>query len=210
MSGPRLTGPIGKLARSISTTAVSASVPKSTTLLTSSKTAVPLSRKYAALLEERNVDSDQARNLYTRTSNRPHPPPRRMRLMQTFTSSTSRPAQADRSTIDFAVLPTESFASPATDPYGYVRVPILPDNYNAHNAPEAPEEPVTLPEISVMAADEATLVSALSEVEGMGVDNVELKFDDITAKDTPVLQDLWKGLVDDVLGQGQNRGKLTI
>lgn len=57
MAGPRLTGPAAKLVRSISTT-TAASVPKSNTLLTSSKTSAPISRKYAELLKERNIDPD--------------------------------------------------------------------------------------------------------------------------------------------------------
>lgn len=59
MVGPRLTAPVSKIARSISTSA-SASVPKSAsgTIITSSKAAAPLSRKYADLLKERNVEWD--------------------------------------------------------------------------------------------------------------------------------------------------------
>lgn len=52
MAGPRLTGPAAKLARSITTSA------QSSTLLTGSKAAAPLSRKYADLLKERNIDPD--------------------------------------------------------------------------------------------------------------------------------------------------------
>ena len=54
MAGPRVTGPVAKLARSITT----ASAQQPSTLLTSSKAGAPLSRKYADLLNERNLDAD--------------------------------------------------------------------------------------------------------------------------------------------------------
>lgn len=52
MAGPRVTGPVAKLARSITTASQQSSI------LTSSKAGAPLSRKYADLLKERNIDSD--------------------------------------------------------------------------------------------------------------------------------------------------------
>lgn len=64
MAGPRLTAPAAsKLVRSISTTAAAAAVPKSSTLLATSKSAAPLSRKYADLLKERNIDPDVSPSL---------------------------------------------------------------------------------------------------------------------------------------------------
>lgn len=58
MAGPRVTGPIAKLARSITTTT------QPSTLLTSSKAGAPLSRKYADLLKERNTDPDVSFTIY--------------------------------------------------------------------------------------------------------------------------------------------------
>ncbi|KAI0005618.1 hypothetical protein F4779DRAFT_45628 [Xylariaceae sp. FL0662B] len=213
MAGPRLTAPISKLARSISTT-TPAAVPKSTTLLTSSKASAPLSRKYADLLKERNIDPDQPRNLYTRSSNRPHPPPRTMRLMQTFASSAAQSGPAaDASTLDNIVFPGSAALEDATDdPFAHLRVPLLPDNFAAHNAPEAADGPLAGAQISIVAANPDVVSPApLTEVEGMGVDGVELKFvheDEAGAREQQegMLTDIWKGLVDDVIGSGNKGG----
>ncbi|KAI1389817.1 uncharacterized protein F4822DRAFT_214773 [Hypoxylon trugodes] len=204
MAGPRLTAPATKLARSISTTA-SASVPKSATILTSSKSSAPLSRKYADLLKERNIDPDHPRHLYTRSSNRPHPPPRTMRLMQTFTSSAPRSAQVDTTTLDNIVFPgSAAFEGASSDPFAHLRVPLLPDNFTAQHTPEVVDGPVAPAQISIVAANpELVSPAALTEVEGMGIDGVELKFAHEGAAESEheqgMLTDLWKGLVDDVL-----------
>lgn len=206
LTGPRLTAPAARLARYITTTTHANAVPS--TLITSSRASAPLSHKYAELLKEKNMDGDHSRHIYTRSSNRPHPAPRRMRLMQTFTSSASRPAQSRG--MDNMILPdmdnTQSYASK-------LRVPILPDNYHVQSAPLPAEEPVVLVgQINVVAADpEKVSVAALTEVEGMTLDGVELKFAHEAPKKQPeqgMLKDLWKGLVDDVLG-GSNKGKLA-
>ncbi|ORY65535.1 uncharacterized protein BCR38DRAFT_200193 [Pseudomassariella vexata] len=222
LTGPRLTAPAARLvARSLSTTTSSASLPQSTTFVTAARTSAPLSRKYADLLKERNLDAEHPRHIYTRSSNRPHPPPRRLRLMQTFTSSASTSSQADRSSIDFTVLPgSAALEHAAADPYSRVRVPLLPDNYASQYAPEtlATNEPVQMPEISIIASNPDSVSPApLSEIEGMGVDGIELKF----AHEAPsasrsvdsepgMLTDLWKGLMDDVLGAENSKGKLAV
>ncbi|KAH8671057.1 hypothetical protein BX600DRAFT_237636 [Xylariales sp. PMI_506] len=214
MSGPRLTAPAAKvLCRSLSTTAPVA-VPKTATHFTSSKVAAPLARKYAELLGERSHDADHNRHLTTRSANRPHPPPRRVRLMQTFSSSSSRPRAVEQHSIDYAVLPSwESLQAPQTDSASRLRVPLLPDNFLAHHAPEASDAPLPMPEISVVAADpENVSISALTEVEGMGIDGVELKFaheGPVVEREPGMLTDLWKGLVDDVLGEQSHR-KLAV
>ncbi|KAI1081223.1 hypothetical protein F5B20DRAFT_537376 [Whalleya microplaca] len=208
MAGPRLTAPVAKLARSISTT-TAAAVPKSSTLLTGSKASAPLSRKYADLLKERNIDPDHPRHLYTRSSNRPHPPPRTMRLMQTFASSASQSAPASVNTMDKIIFPgSAALEGSASDPFAHLRVPLLPDNFTTHNAPEAGDGPVATPQINIIAANPDTVSpSVLTEVEGMGVDGVELKFvhgGEGAEQEQGMLTDIWKGLVDDVLG---SRGK---
>ncbi|KAJ2990354.1 hypothetical protein NUW58_g2998 [Xylaria curta] len=206
MAGPRVTGPVAKLARSITTTAQPST-------LTSSKAAAPLSRKYADLLKERNTDPDHSRRLYTRSSILPYPQPRKMRLMQTF-SSTATPTATSKS-VDNIVFPGSAvFDGASQDPFNSLRVPLLPDNVMFQHTPEAPEAFDVVPEISIVAAN-PDLVSpaALTEIEGMGMDGVELKFihDAESSEQEPgMLTDLWRGLVDDVLGQQSSKGKLAL
>jgi hypothetical protein len=132
--------------------------------------------------------------------------------MQTFTSSASRPARSDVTTIDFMVLPNLQDAQLGTT--NKLRVPILPDNYNTHHAPLVAEEPVLQGQINVVAADPDNVsVSALTEVEGMAMDGVELKFAHESPKrqiepEPGMLTDIWKGLVEDVLG-ASSKGKLA-
>lgn len=138
--------------------------------------------------------------------------------MQTFNFQTSARSEArlDTSTIDYAVLPssTSLFPEPSTDPFLDVRVPLLPDNYSVDrtrllgHAAESSDAPLAAPQISVVAANpDNVLPAALTEVEGMGVDGVELKFahdaEPARAEDSEpgMLRDLWKGLVDDVFGE---------
>lgn len=109
--------------------------------------------------------------------------------MQGFhTTQAPRYAQADVSSIDFAVLPTREqlFGSGAgQDAFSHVRVPLLPDNFTPNRAavpgsfaPEATDAPLRAPEIVVMAADPSSVnaVSALTEVEAFSPDGVELSF----------------------------------
>ncbi|KAI1745151.1 hypothetical protein F4680DRAFT_176158 [Xylaria scruposa] len=207
MAGPRVTGPVAKLVRSITTTT------QPSTLLTSSKAGAPLSRKYADLLKERNIDPDHPRHLYTRSSNLPHPQPRKMRLMQTFSSAATPNAAA--TSIDNIVFPGSAvFDGASQDPFSNLRVPLLPDNVKFQHAPESADAPVTLPEISIVAANpDLVSPSALTEVEGMGVDGVELKFihdAEPAQQHQGMLTDLWRGLVDDVLGQQSNKAKVAL
>ncbi|KAI1826023.1 hypothetical protein F4861DRAFT_130398 [Xylaria intraflava] len=199
MVGPRVTAPVAKLARSITTTAQPA------TLLTSSKAAAPLSRKYADLLKDRNIDQDHSRHLYTRSSNLPYPQPRKLRLMQTFSSSAA-PNATVRS-VDNIVFPGSAvFSGAAHDPFNNIRVPLLPDNVMFQHSPESADGPVATPEISIVAANpDLVSPSALTEIEGMGVDGVELKFihdAEPAAREPLMLTNMWKGLVNDVLDQG--------
>ncbi|KAI0896790.1 hypothetical protein F4806DRAFT_442516 [Annulohypoxylon nitens] len=207
-AGPRLTGPATKLARSITTTATAS---QSNTLLTGTKsTTTPLSRKYAELLKERNIDPDHPRHLYTRSSNRPHPPPRTMRLMQTFTSSAPKAALTNTTTMDNIIFPgSASLDGSRDDPFAHLRVPLLPDNFATHHAPEVADGPIAPPQISIVAANpELVSPSALTEVEGMGMDGVELKFvheETSSEQEQGTLTNIWKGLVDDVLGSSKTK-----
>lgn len=137
-----------------------------------------------------------------------------MRLMQTFTSSAPREAI---STMDNIVFPgSASLEGSSSDPFAHLRVPLLPDNFATHHVPETTDGPVAPAQISIVAANpELVSPSALTEVEGMGIDGVELKFvheGEEAAADQEqqgMLTDLWKGLVDDVLG-GRNKTKVAL
>ncbi|KAI1751273.1 hypothetical protein F4782DRAFT_505244 [Xylaria castorea] len=136
-----------------------------------------------------------------------------MRLMQTF-SSTATP-NAPATSIDRVVFPGSAvFDGASQDPFSNLRVPLLPDNVRFQHTPEPADAPVTLPEISIVAANpDLVSPSALTEVEGMGVDGVELKFihdAEPAEQQQGMLTDLWRGLVDDVLGQQSNKGKIAL
>jgi hypothetical protein len=95
------------------------------------------------------------------------------------------------------------------DPYAHIRVPLLPDNTSppaGFRLPEAADAPLPLPEIVVVAPDPAQeLPSALTEIEGMGVDGVELKFAHELGREGEaaesfemgrgMIRDLWKGMM---------------
>ncbi len=148
----------------------------------------------------------------------PHRPtaplaPRKMPLMQGFRTSAPKPARYDTSHIDFAVFPDLAAQEPSSiDPYTRIRVPLLPDNTSpapgTFRAPEAVDAPLPAAQISVVAANpDVVLPAALTEVEGMGVDGVELKFaheiggEREQEEGSHMLRDIWKGLVDDVFGE---------
>ncbi|KAL1902983.1 hypothetical protein Sste5346_000895 [Sporothrix stenoceras] len=161
----------------------------------------------------------------------PQPVPSRNRivpLMQTFNfrTTTPRDARRDVSTIDYAVMP--SFAGEADRAAGSaasrmaLRVPLLPDNFSPDrqnldgHAPEVADGPLAGPQIVVVAAHPENIVaaSALTEIEGMGIDGVELKFAHLgeesssgsssssskEASEPGMIRDLWKGLLDDLSG----------
>lgn len=133
--------------------------------------------------------------------------------MQGFRTSAPKPARALHPTIDTTRFPDLSALDPVSDPYANIRVPLLPDNATpgpgARRMPEAVDAPVLRAEISVVAArPEVVLPAALTEVEGMGVDGVELRFaHDLHRAGEEgevgggMIRDIWKGMVDDVLGK---------
>lgn len=145
--------------------------------------------------------------------------------MQSFHTTQAPSARSDTSTIDFAFLP--ALDTPSADNItAALRMPLLPDNVETVRAPtlfapEAVDEPLRAPEIVVMAADPAAVnaVSALTEVEGMGPDGLELRFgfgrgggageeDGGEEFAGGMLKDLWNGIVDDVLGA--QKGKVAL
>ena len=135
--------------------------------------------------------------------------------MQTFRTSAPAPAPLSTRTIDCAVLPTlyslADTSDPSSDPV-VIRIPLLPGTLAAHG-PEPADPPLpAAPEILVVAPhapDDTARAppSALTEVGGIGVDGVELRFVHEPEPEAPpargMLKDLWEGLVDDVLGGPQ-------
>lgn len=108
--------------------------------------------------------------------------------------------------MDRVVFPgSASLDGSSSDPFAHLRVPLLPDNFAAHHTPDVADGPVAPAQISIVAANpELVSPSALTEVEGMGIDGVELRFvhaeEAKSGQEQGMLTDLWKGLVDDVLG----------
>ncbi|KAK0626887.1 hypothetical protein B0T14DRAFT_534946 [Immersiella caudata] len=198
----RLTAPVSKFTRSISTTP---SIARPSHLLNNT-------RKRNQPATHDSLEAPDTTTTRSHSTSTPHRPttsaPRIVPLMQGFRTSAPKPQAPRTTTLDFAVLPDLHEAAP--DPYAYIRVPLLPDNDAppaGFRRPEAEDLPLAKPEISVVAANpELVLPAALTEVEGMGVDGVELSFAhelhrDREAEDGQgMLKDVWKGLMDDVFG----------
>ncbi|KAM3527874.1 hypothetical protein MY4038_006140 [Beauveria bassiana] len=182
----RVTAPVAKLSRAISSTASPAAVSRSSGSLldsTAHQGGAPLMPKYAELLRDR--EHNKSRGITT----------------------THRPAPLH---LDAMILPSMDFASSsaataATGP----RVPLLPDNYGAAHAPAppVPEAAFSKPTIFAAEPDRVAPATPLSAVEGLSLDGVELKFvHDAPAGESSadehghMIRDFWKGMVDDVLG----------
>lgn len=123
--------------------------------------------------------------------------------MQTFHSSAAAAAAAPSQHIDATVLPNMDFETVvfSAEP----RVPILPDNYNVAHGPASGDAPVHMPAIVAADPDRVLPATPLSSVDTVGLDGVELKFVHEQPKypqeaEGGMLRDLWKGMVDDVLG----------
>lgn len=128
-----------------------------------------------------------------------------------FNTSRSLKAVNDSSTIDFAYLPAiEPDDGQAAD---FLRVPIVPDNYNpprtgAH-APEA-ETVVMKPQISTMSADAVFLpMSDMSDGNALNID-FHAMADRVSAnlrrmkvpveEQAGLMKQLWNDIVDDMVG----------
>lgn len=150
-------------------------------------------------------------------------PSRTIPLMQAFHTTHQTRAQSDIPTIDCAFLP-KLFEEAATLSSS-IRIPLLPDNFHPDRAPtlfapEVADEPLRQPEIVAADPLNVNAVSALTEVEGMSPDGVELKFahdfGDVAGERAAagegyaggMLTGLWKGLVDDVMGSGKMKPAL--
>ncbi|KAK1704946.1 hypothetical protein BDP67DRAFT_207599 [Colletotrichum lupini] len=215
----RITAPVAKLTRSINSAATAS---RSSGLLESHYNVnhgAVLMPKYAELLQNRSTrDHESARTLST--THRPTPQPTRtspcVRQMQTFSSGASSSPNAGG--MDFTILPISYDPVPRNE-FAGMRMPLLPDSFTTKHqslyeqapASAADALPLSKPEISIVAAhpENVTTAAALTEVEGFGVDGVELKWahDGEAAAETeahqPGLRDLWKGLVDNVVGSSQ-------
>ncbi|CRK27072.1 hypothetical protein BN1723_007316 [Verticillium longisporum] len=162
----RITAPVSKLTRSINSAANRGLIDSHY-----SHGAV-LMPKYAELLKKSPESDHHARSITTTHRPTPQPQPSKSHprpLMQTFSSLSAATASPGAPTIDATL-----FAFPSS-------------------APEA--RPLT-PEISVVAADPANAlpVAALTEVEGMGVDGVELRFAhdaEPAEQESSMLTNLW-------------------
>ncbi|KAK0651558.1 hypothetical protein B0T16DRAFT_454014 [Cercophora newfieldiana] len=205
----RLTAPVSKFTRSISTTP---SIARPTHLLNNaSKSASASGRKRNQPVSETSSEDSSRAHSTTTGLHRPTATsrPRTLPLMQGFRTSAPKPLQPSTATLDCAVLP--DLHEPARDPYAYIRVPLLPDNDSppaGFRLPEAEDLPLAKPQISVVAANpELVLPAALTEVEGMGVDGVELSFAHELHREGGeegghgMLRDIWKGMLDDVFGE---------
>ncbi|OHE97518.1 hypothetical protein CORC01_07133 [Colletotrichum orchidophilum] len=216
----RITAPVAKLTRSINS---AATANRSSGLLESHYNVnhgAVLMPKYAELLQNRSPrEHDSARTLST--THRPTPQPTRtspsVRQMQTFSSSAAAASSPTPiSSMDFTILPISYDPVPKNE-FAGMRMPLLPDSFTTKHQSlyeqTAAEEalPLSKPEISIIAAhpENVTTAAALTEIEGFGVDGVELKWahDSEAAAETevqqPGLRDLWKGLVDNVVGSSQ-------
>ncbi|KAH6641691.1 hypothetical protein F5144DRAFT_144524 [Chaetomium tenue] len=216
----RLATPVAQLTRCFSTTPA---VARPSHLLNHASKAAAAATG-AGRITKPAVDEPSERQHSTNatTTTTPHrpiitpPTTRTIPFMQTFHHSAPKPIAPTFSTIDRAILPDLSFdASSAMDPYAHIRVPLLPDNTSPSplhpRQPEAADEPLRKPEILVVAADPSrVLPAALTEVEGMGVDGVELGFVHLLGREKEaeesyemgagMIRDLWRGMVEDVMG----------
>lgn len=135
--------------------------------------------------------------------------------MQTFTTASAARARLDSSAIDYAVMPSRDALFPSSSSEPALRMPLLPDSFNVSHKPDTPDGPVAMPEISVVAAhpENVSAVSALTEVEGMAADGVELRFvhelEKPKVKEGGMIRDLWKGLMDDVFGE-ESKGRPAV
>ncbi|KAG5932898.1 hypothetical protein E4U53_001155 [Claviceps sorghi] len=220
----RITAPVAKLARALSSSPHAASVaPRSASGILDGSAhcaGASLMPKYAELLHNRrgHEHSDSPRGLTT--AHRPTPQPsltnRPRPLMQTFhsasasASASAAPALHTTSHIDAAVLPSAALLYTSPSRSGdEPRVPLLPDNYAAAHGPITAKEADPLPKVTIVAANPDNVVPGAPNagVEGIGLDGVELKFlydEGSLPRGEPasggMIRDIWKGMVDNVLG----------
>ncbi|PFH62196.1 hypothetical protein XA68_14737 [Ophiocordyceps unilateralis] len=215
----RVTAPISKLSRGLGTSSVASpgAVARPLRDTTAHSAGAALMPKYAELLRNRRSGDlhDSSRSLTT--THRPTPQPslanRSKPLMQTFHSmSPTTIAPVSPANLDATVLPSIHNLLRSDDSSNGPRVPILPDNYSVAHGPFPVEDPVQLPDVSIVASDPENVLpgAPLSEVEGISLDGVELKFvhENLHGTQPPgdevagsgMIRDLWRSMVDDVFG----------
>lgn len=209
----RVTAPMAKIARALSSSPSGAAARSATPIFDSSahSAGASLMPKYAELLHNRrsHEHSDSHRGLAT--THRPTPQPslanRTKPLMQTFHSSAPSAMHTSTTHIDATVLPSMSSSNASSSDHG-PRVPLLPDNYAAAHGPIATED-TAMPEITIVAANPDNVVPGAPKagVEGIGLDGIELKFlyDESSqpreeTERSGMIRDIWKGMVEDVFG----------
>ncbi|KAK4199380.1 hypothetical protein QBC40DRAFT_282124 [Triangularia verruculosa] len=206
----RIAPAFSKFTRTLST---SSAVARPSHLLTAASNAAV--RKPSASILKEDAESTRAHStspsrptLPTSPHSQPHP----FRFMQTFHHSAPRPALAHH-TVDSLILPDLFAMDPNFDPYSSIRVPLLPDNISGPpSGLFAPESSDFVPE---QAAKEVKIVAAnpdsVALPEGGFVDGVELRFvydmqpeqsshQQYDEMGSGMIKDLWRGLVDDVMG----------
>ncbi|KFA61383.1 hypothetical protein S40285_03615 [Stachybotrys chlorohalonatus IBT 40285] len=172
--------------------------------------------KYAELLRNRrgSEHTDSSRGMTT--AHRPTPQPsianRNKPLMQTFYSDASAVSSVPSSHLDASVLPFMGEAAAAAPEAG-PRVPLMPDNYTAASQFSAADvssssSEATLVSMPQIVAVDPSRVNAMSDVEGIDGVNFGFFYEQQAAEQpkeesqqtSAMLKDLWKGMVDDVLG----------
>ncbi|CAH0018431.1 unnamed protein product [Clonostachys rhizophaga] len=208
---PRICAPVSKqLSRS-----VSSSVTAAARTAGHKNAGAVLMPKYAELLGK-NEQSDSSRGITT--THRPTPQPsianRNRPLMQTFSHSASASTSRPDGNLGTTVLPSwDALYSRPSQADATPMVPIVPDNYGVVNV--VVDAPVSAPEVTIVAVDPDRVSASSPFFEVTGLDGVDLKFaqqpeptKDNTQEDGPsqgMVTDIWKGMVDDILGRGQQK-----
>lgn len=125
--------------------------------------------------------------------------------------STTAPSYSSSSNMAATVMPTLASDALSGSDVSTMRMPLLPDSFaTRHAQADTPDAPLAGPEISIVsAAADVSPASALTEVEGIGVDGVELRFahepeqpgGSAAQEGHGMLRDLWRGLVEDITGK---------
>lgn len=134
--------------------------------------------------------------------------------MQTFSRSASASTSRPDGNLGTTVLPSwDALYSRPSQADASPMVPIVPDNYGVVNV--VVDAPVSTPEVTIVAVDPDRVSASSPFFEVTGLDGVDLKFaqqpepaKDNTQEDGPsqgMVTDIWKGMVDDILGRGQQK-----
>lgn len=133
--------------------------------------------------------------------------------MQTFSRSASASTSRPDGNLGTTILPCwDALYSRPSQADATPMVPIVPDNYGVVNV--VVDAPVSAPEVTIVAVDPDRVSASSPFFEVTGLDGVDLKFAQQpeptkdTQEDGPsqgMVTDIWKGMVDDILGRGQQK-----